>query len=124
LGTGGMNVQDVFLNRLRRSETAAQIQLIDGTQKTGRIVVFDAAVVLLLVNDREILLYKNNIVGVMPVQTGFRVFTEDQRPDWPRNVLYGPEPKGETPEEGFELGEKGSVRIQVLQRPHKPHYPS
>jgi RNA chaperone Hfq len=119
-----MNVQDVFLNRLRRSEASAQVQLIDGTQKTGRIVVFDSAVVLMLVNDREILLYKNNIVGVMPVQSGFRVFTEDPRPDWTRTVLYGPEQKGETPEGGFELGEKGSVRIQVLQRPHEPHYPS
>ncbi len=124
MGTGSMNVQDVYLNKLRRSEAPAELELIDGTKKTGKVVVFDAAVVLLLIGDKEIMLYKNNIIGVIPTAAEFRVFSDDQKPEWAKNHIYGPEQKGETPEGGLNLGEKGTYRMPILKGPHEPHYPS
>ena len=125
MGTVGMNVQDVYLNKLRRSETLAEIELIDGTKKTGKVVVFDSAVVLLLVGSREILIYKNNIIDVNPVPADFRVFSDDpKQPEWTKHHVYGPEQKGETPEGGLNLGEKGTYRMPILKGPNEPHYPS
>jgi len=119
-----MNVQDVYLNKLRRSESLADIELIDGTKKTGKVVVFDAFVVLLQVQNREIMLYKNNIIGVTPLPGDFRVFSDENKPDWTKHHIYGPEQKGETPEGGLNLGEKGTYRMPLLKGPHEPNYPS
>jgi RNA chaperone Hfq len=124
MGVNSMNVQDVYLNKLRRSEALTEIDLIDGTQRTGKVVVFDAVVVLLQIQNKEIMLYKNNIIGVNPLPSDFRVFSDDQKPDWAKHHVYGPEQKGETPEGGLTLGEKGTYRMPILKGPHEPNYPS
>lgn len=71
-----MNVQDVFLNRLRRSEEPCVAVLIDGTECRGLLVVFDAATLIMNVNGSETLLYKQNVVSIASENPYIRVFTE------------------------------------------------
>ncbi len=118
----GMNVQDVYLNKLRKSPDDAVLELIDGTERRGKLVVFDQHAILLSCNGWEKLIYKNNILCVYPAKPTLKVFTED--PEWARNHVYGPEQHGVPPAGSLTLGENGTYRMPILQRPHQTYYPS
>jgi host factor-I protein len=118
------NVQDVYMNKLRRNEIPVKCYLIDGTERTGRVAVFDACTLVLVSNENDELIYKNNVVRIAPSQSGLRVFLEDVRPDWAKHSVHGQDPNGEYPDDGLTLGERGICRVPFLERPNQPHYPS
>ena len=70
-----MNVQDVFLNRLRRSGETSIVRLIDGTEIEGFLVVFDPTTLILKVDDVETLIYKQNVICISPSNPEVRAFT-------------------------------------------------
>ena len=60
------NVQDVFLNHVRRSKTAVTIFLVNGVKLQGIITWFDNFSVLLRRDGHTQLVYKHAISTVMP----------------------------------------------------------
>lgn len=59
------NIQDDFLNRLRRERTAVAIYLVNGVKLTGRIKGFDKYSLMLESDAHEQLLFKHAIATVL-----------------------------------------------------------
>lgn len=120
-----MNVQEIYLNKLRRTETQAKVHLIDGTQRIGRVIVFDSAVIILQILGSEVTLFKNNLIMIEPMDPNFRVFSEEFRSDASRSpYMQGGDRNGNHGESGLPVGESMVFRIPQLKRPNEPHYPS
>ena len=60
------NLQDVFLNQLRKTETPLTIFLINGVKLQGVITWFDNFCVLLRRDGQSQLVYKHAISTIMP----------------------------------------------------------
>ena len=60
------NVQDAFLNQIRRSRAAVTVFLVNGVKLQGFITWFDDEVVLLRRDEQTQLIYKHAISTVMP----------------------------------------------------------
>jgi host factor-I protein len=61
-----MNVQDTFLNRLRKERIQVNIYLTKGTKLEGRIRFFDTFTILLESNKGQTLIYKSEISSIVP----------------------------------------------------------
>jgi host factor-I protein len=59
------NIQDVFLNNVRKDKTVATIYLMSGVKLTGRIKSFDKYSVILEANNQEQLVFKHAISTVI-----------------------------------------------------------
>lgn len=60
------NVQDVFLNHVRKNKTAVTVFLVNGVKLQGNITWFDNFSVLLRRDGNSQLVYKHAISTVMP----------------------------------------------------------
>lgn len=60
------NIQDVFLNYIRKNKTAVTIFLVNGVKLQGIITAFDNFCVLLRRDAQSQLVYKHAISTVMP----------------------------------------------------------
>ena len=63
------NLQDIFLNSLRKSKTPVTMFLVKGVKLQGIITWFDNFSVLLRRDGQSQLVYKHAISTVMPAQT-------------------------------------------------------
>lgn len=62
-------LQDRFLNQIRKTRTPAIIYLSNGFQiKNATIVGFDQFVLLLMVEEKQMLVYKHAISSITPAQ--------------------------------------------------------
>lgn len=64
----GQNVQDVFLNHVRKNKAAVTVFLVNGVKLQGFISGFDNFCVLLRRDAHVQLVYKHAISTVMPAQ--------------------------------------------------------
>lgn len=62
----GMNVQDVFLNHVRKNKTSVTVFLVNGVKLQGVVTWFDSFSVLLRRDGHSQLIYKHAISTVMP----------------------------------------------------------
>ena len=67
-GNRSHNLQDVFLNHVRKGKMPVTIFLVNGVKLQGIITWFDNFCVLLKRDDHSQLVYKHAISTVMPVQ--------------------------------------------------------
>ncbi|PIZ33012.1 MAG: RNA chaperone Hfq [Alphaproteobacteria bacterium CG_4_10_14_0_8_um_filter_37_21] len=65
-GDKPMNVQDVFLNHVRKNKVPVTAFLINGVKLQGIITWFDAATMLLRRDGHSQLVYKHAISTMMP----------------------------------------------------------
>ena len=63
--TAQNNIQDVFLNTLRRDRTIATVFLMSGVKLTGKIKSFDKYALVLETNNQEQLVFKHAISTVL-----------------------------------------------------------
>jgi host factor-I protein len=61
-----VNVQDVFLNHVRKNKTSVTIFLVNGVKLQGIVTWFDSFSVLLRRDGHSQLVYKHAISTVMP----------------------------------------------------------
>ena len=61
-----VNVQDVFLNHVRKNRTSLTVFLINGVKLQGAITWFDAHTILLKRDGLSQLIYKHAISAIMP----------------------------------------------------------
>ena len=71
------NVQDVFLNHLRKNKTPVTIFLVNGVKLQGIVTWFDNFSVLLRRDGHSHLVYKHAISTIMPV-TPVQLFDGDK----------------------------------------------
>ena len=71
------NVQDVFLNHLRKNKTPVTIFLVNGVKLQGNVTWFDNFSVLLRRDGHSQLVYKHAISTIMPV-TPVQLFDGDK----------------------------------------------
>ncbi|RIK94470.1 MAG: RNA chaperone Hfq [Proteobacteria bacterium] len=71
------NLQDVFLNHVRKNKTAVTVFLVNGVKLQGIITWFDNFCVLLRRDGQSQLVYKHAISTVMPVGP-IKLFEEDE----------------------------------------------
>ena len=72
------NVQDVFLNHVRKNKTPVTIFLVNGVKLQGMITWFDNFCVLLRRDGISQLVYKHAISTVMPA-TAIQLFEPDKK---------------------------------------------
>ena len=63
-----MNLQDAFLNSVRRENVGVVLYLLDGTQLRGMIKGFDQYSVLIEVGGKLQLVYKHALASILPVK--------------------------------------------------------
>ena len=66
VGEKAQNVQDVFLNYVRKSKVAVTVFLVNGVKLQGNISWFDNFCILLRRDSQSQLVYKHAISTVMP----------------------------------------------------------
>lgn len=71
------NIQDTFLNTVRKDKSAVTIYLVSGVKLTGKIRSFDKYSVLLENNAQEQLIFKHAISTVVSTRSGS---THTERP--------------------------------------------
>ena len=64
------NIQDTFLNTVRKDKSAVTIYLVSGVKLTGKIRSFDKYSVLLENNAQEQLIFKHAISTVVSTRSG------------------------------------------------------
>jgi host factor-I protein len=81
------NIQDAFLNTVRREKTSVVVYLVSGTKLTGRIRSFDKFSVLLESGSQEQLIFKHAISTISQAkrQTG-ELHSQPTTETNPRNV--------------------------------------
>ena len=76
-----VNLQDLFLNQLRKEAIPVTLYLISGVQLRGHIKGFDAFTVILEGQGKPPqLVYKHSIVSVAPQRHPSGIFEEDRKP--------------------------------------------
>ena len=75
------NIQDTFLNTVRKDKSAVTIYLVSGVKLTGKIRSFDKYSVLLENNAQEQLIFKHAISTVVSARGGS--VTQGDRPHTP-----------------------------------------
>jgi len=74
-----MNIQDSFLNQVRKEGTEVKVALIDGTSLIGTVRGFDNFTVILQSRNMQHLLYKHAIAQVMTRRPGRREHESDEQ---------------------------------------------
>ena len=99
------NLQDTFLNHVRKNKTPLTIFLVNGVKLQGVVTWFDNFCVLLRRDGHSQLVYKHAISTIMPAQ--------------PLDLFRAEPPRGRREHEPPPrlLGRKGKKREQVAARP-------
>ena len=79
MAKGQVNLQDAFLNQLRKESVLTTVYLVNGFQIKGYIRSFDSFTVMLESENKQMLVYKHAISTITPS----------------RSVVYGTDPQGE-----------------------------
>jgi host factor-I protein len=71
-----LNLQDVFLNQVRKDKISITIYLVNGFQLKGNVVGFDNFTVILECEGKQELVYKHAISTIIPLRQTTFVFGE------------------------------------------------
>lgn len=74
-----INLQDTFLNQVRREKTFITVFLINGFQLKGLVKGFDNYVILMEVDNKQQMIYKHAVSTIIPAKTIF--FNSDPNND-------------------------------------------
>lgn len=87
------NIQDVFLNHLRREKLPVTVFLMSGVKLTGRIKSFDKFAVMLESSQREQLVFKHAISTVVTTRSAPAASAPASSPsEPPRTTTKAPDP--------------------------------
>ncbi len=77
----GINIQDVFLNHVRKTNNPVTIFITNGVQVRGYVKAFDSYVVVLETDGRQQMIYKHAISTVSPTRAIDVLFTSNSNED-------------------------------------------
>jgi host factor-I protein len=75
------NIQDTFLNTVRKDKSPITIYLVSGVKLTGKIRSFDKYSVLLENNSQEQLIFKHAISTVVSGRAGMHLDVRSDKPE-------------------------------------------
>lgn len=75
-----LNLQDAFLNQVRKEKTLVTVYLVNGFQIKGLVKGFDNFTVIVELDGRQQLVYKHAISTVAPLKP-IGIINLDARPD-------------------------------------------
>jgi host factor-I protein len=106
----GINLQDNFLNQVRKEKVLVTVHLLNGTKISGHIKGFDNFIIFMK-NDTQHLVYKHSVAMIVP-QKNLRTFDLHEGEDRREAAVKGPVEK--TAEKAPEkVGEKVSDKEGV-----------
>lgn len=73
-----INLQDVFLNQVRKDKTAITVFLVNGVQIRGFVIGFDSYVVVLDSDGKQEVIYKHAISTIIPARAVNFVAAENE----------------------------------------------
>ena len=73
-----MNLQDAFLNRLRKERIPVSVFLVKGTRLQGVVTFFDQFTILLENGNNQQLIYKHSISTIVPSKPVKNLFKESK----------------------------------------------
>ncbi len=65
----GLNLQDIFLNQVRKENIAVSIHLLNGFQIKGNVAGFDSFTIVIESGGRQQLIYKHAVSTISPAQS-------------------------------------------------------
>lgn len=74
----GQNLQDIFLNTLKKEQTPVSIFLVNGIKLQGKIDSFDQYAIMLKSKESQQMVYKHAISTIVPGKVIRLVRNEDQ----------------------------------------------
>lgn len=74
------NLQDLFLNQVRKEKNPVTIYLTNGYQHKGIIKSFDNFVILLENDSKQNLIYKHSISAVVPLRPVNKMLGTEEQP--------------------------------------------
>jgi len=80
MNKGQLNLQDAFLNQVRKEKTLVTIYLVNGFQIKGLVKGFDNFTVIVELDGRQQLVYKHAISTVAPIKP-ISIINMDMKPD-------------------------------------------
>lgn len=72
-----INLQDVFLNQVRKERIPVIMNLTNGSNLKGNVKGFDSFTVVLEIDGRQQLIYKHSITHICPLKTVNLIFNEN-----------------------------------------------
>jgi host factor-I protein len=102
------NIQDTFLNTVRKDKSPITIYLVSGVKLTGKIRSFDKYSVLLENNAQEQLIFKHAISTVVSGRVAAHAETRSETRQEPRSPSVSPGPVA-VPSSAAASGEATSV---------------
>ena len=121
MAKGMVNLQDSFLNQVRKDNTEIEMVLLDGTRLTGAVRGFDNFTVVVNAQGNQHLVYKHaiaQIIGRRPLETfGPRPEHRQERPE------HRPDPRPEPREEHGEARPERPEPRTERPEPRQPHPP-
>lgn len=103
MAKSGVNLQDSFLNQVRKDSAEVKISLVEGTMLRGVVRGFDNFTLVLNSGGQQHLIYKHAIAQIVAKRVPRR--EERPRTEEPAAAAQGPapEPKAEEPFNGMDL---------------------
>ncbi len=74
-----MNLQDTFLNRLRKEKIRVAVYLAKGTKLEGVVSFFDTFTILLEGNRGQTLIYKSEVSTIVPERPVRDLFSKQEQ---------------------------------------------
>lgn len=79
---GQMNLQDAYLNQIRREGVPVTIYLVNGFQLKGTVRGFDSFTIILETDGRHDMIYKHAVSTISPLRTmTFNPQQQEERPE-------------------------------------------
>lgn len=76
-----LNLQDAFLNLVRRDKIPVTVYLVNGFQIKGLVKGFDNFTVIIEMEQRQQLVYKHAISTISPIRPIANLFTDNKNDD-------------------------------------------
>lgn len=74
-----INLQDVFLNQVRKDKTAITVYLMNGFQIRGQVMGFDNYIVVIDSEGKQQVVYKHAISTIMPIKPVNFIVAENEQ---------------------------------------------
>lgn len=79
MNKGAINLQDVFLNQVRKEHVPITVYLINGYQLRGHVKGFDNYTLIMEIDGKQQLIYKHAISTISPLKSTAFIFAEGSK---------------------------------------------
>ena len=115
MSKNSMNLQDSYLNQVRKDGSDVRIVLLDGTELSGKVRGFDNFTLILNTRDTQNLIYKHAIAQMVSQKSSIRhnePSGSSHNKPYKRKTESSAEPSESGKEEGFNKMDLSNVNLE------------